>query len=456
VFLLGNHDWLSLRLLLLAPILLLLLVAASAIAVFVLLLAATGISWLVSRLVFLRWRAPALVRLIGQLSLFPSADGRDFLERLLVNRLMAVDARWGTAEPPAPFVRFLDLALLNQPPLRVIATDIDSGTMAVFDDVRTPFASVADAVIASMSIPLLFPPARVRDSTRSDGEGPRHVDGGLVSNLPVWALASDRRQVERATGARVPIIAFAITTPAAAAAPKRLWIWPYIKKVLRTGIFGSQAEGLARAPGVIVVPLETAIGLTRFDLDRDTARSEIDKAEARALALLRWRLIDRPQRAATALGELCAKVQARAGAGRIRATLYRLTEDEEFAVVEAFGRDGDPDRLLGLDAASPLMRALVETRAPTSFSVVGRSARELMMRPDEHRLLPDWLHGQLALPIFADAGSPNAPIVGALLLESDRELESVLDDHRLMEELAAGARDQRETLSNFPPEHAKE
>lgn len=470
IFLIGNHDWLLLVALTMLPVLgiLLVLLAISGFATVLLVMFVTGLTWLLSRLHFLNLRLPAPLRLLLRLAWFPSEGGRDFLERVLQQALDAANPRWRTRdqETPARFVRFIDLIDDRFLPLRVVATDIDSGRMRIFDATRTPFHSVADAVIASMSIPLVFPPARVRvdqpgaGSGRNPDPGPRFVDGGLLSNLPVAVLASQRRSSERQLGMRIPIIAFAIDKPDEHVPARRLSLFPFLARVLRTGIFGSQAESIGQVPGVTVVRLETAIGLTQFNLDRETAQRAIETARDRARQLLSWRLVERPQQAAQALEAMAMRVRsafpAPAAAPRLRATLYQLTEDEDLVVVESWNRSADPDALLALDPASPVALAVNGSRSPQHVRVSGLGPAQLAMRADEHRLLPDWLNSQLGFPIFM-SGRRESRLEGLLLLESDSDLSFVLGEGQeaLLANLEADAQGAARFLADEPPDRAQ-
>lgn len=71
-------------------------------------------------------------------------------------------------------------------PLRTIvcATDIDAGTKKAFTS-----GPIAERVVASCSIPIIFDPVTI--------DGHRYVDGGVLHNLPAWAL---RHSCERLIG----------------------------------------------------------------------------------------------------------------------------------------------------------------------------------------------------------------------------------------------------------------
>lgn len=62
-------------------------------------------------------------------------------------------------------------------PLKVIVTDIDNGVSVTLDS-----GNVAQAVFASCSIPVIFPPMLI--------DGTNYVDGGLLRNFPVTPIRS--------------------------------------------------------------------------------------------------------------------------------------------------------------------------------------------------------------------------------------------------------------------------
>lgn len=66
---------------------------------------------------------------------------------------------------------------LEDLPIKTVvgATDIDNGRRALFEK-----GPIADCVAASCSIPIVFKPAVI--------DGIRYVDGGVLHNLPAWAI----------------------------------------------------------------------------------------------------------------------------------------------------------------------------------------------------------------------------------------------------------------------------
>ena len=62
-------------------------------------------------------------------------------------------------------------------PLRITATDLDSGELVVFGAAGRTCCPVSEAVYASMALPPFFPPALI--------EGRRYADGGVRAVLPL-------------------------------------------------------------------------------------------------------------------------------------------------------------------------------------------------------------------------------------------------------------------------------
>jgi NTE family protein len=70
------------------------------------------------------------------------------------------------------------------PGVRAVAMDYDSGERIVFGEPGAPPAGLAEAVVASCSIPGWFPPTVIGDR--------RYIDGGTFSNTNIDLFAADR------------------------------------------------------------------------------------------------------------------------------------------------------------------------------------------------------------------------------------------------------------------------
>lgn len=91
---------------------------------------------------------------------------------------------------------FHDLAKLECPPLKIVASDLRGRKPLIFSNAggEEQGGSVLDAVRASMSYPFAFKPVKINDHFL--------VDGGLCSNLPVFLFDHEREQD------RLPLLAF--------------------------------------------------------------------------------------------------------------------------------------------------------------------------------------------------------------------------------------------------------
>jgi NTE family protein len=145
-------------------------------------------------------------------------------------------------------------------PFRAVATDIATGEMVVLSDGDLP-----TAILASMSIPGVFAPARIG--------GRLLVDGGLVRNLPV--------DVVRAMDVDVVIVVDA-GTPLATAEDLSSAVGVYVQTVtiVTRGNADEQLRSLG-AEDVIIAPPLGNIGAT--DFHRITQAMEIGRDAARAL-----------------------------------------------------------------------------------------------------------------------------------------------------------------------------
>ena len=91
---------------------------------------------------------------------------------------------------PAPLLRTLERLLPIHDfdrlviPLRVTATDLDSGELVVFGAGGRTDCRIPEAVFASMALPVYFPPVPIG--------GRRYADGGIRAVLPLEAAAASR------------------------------------------------------------------------------------------------------------------------------------------------------------------------------------------------------------------------------------------------------------------------
>lgn len=109
-------------------------------------------------------------------SVFP--EGRIARMWNVIQRGPSLFSGWGLSEVverARTVERFEDLAV----PLRVVATDLDTGAEVVL-----AAGPLQPALLASAALPGIFPPV--------EHDGRRLVDGGVVNNVPLWHALSGR------------------------------------------------------------------------------------------------------------------------------------------------------------------------------------------------------------------------------------------------------------------------
>jgi predicted acylesterase/phospholipase RssA len=126
-------------------------------------------------------------------------------------------------------------------PTYIVSTDLNRSEAKVWSQITTPNELVSDAVYASCAIPIFFQPV-----------DRRHVDGGVLSNLPTFVF-SDREHSQRILTSR--ILAF---TLAANEAASQDWGTEQFLKLLANAIVdGSQQLQLSMQPNVHIVKITT-------------------------------------------------------------------------------------------------------------------------------------------------------------------------------------------------------
>lgn len=148
-------------------------------------------------------------------------------------------------------VRFRDLIM----PLTVIATRLDQREMAEFSNHLTPDTPVSHAVAASICLPIVFSPAEIGDDS--------YYDGGLVSNLPVWAFDQERRSNPEAY-----TIALEIADPEAPKEHPLHQRWPHLGQLFnaaRAALFGGKVLNFRAVDRLCICSLPASIGVLDFD-----------------------------------------------------------------------------------------------------------------------------------------------------------------------------------------------
>ncbi|MFA6965257.1 patatin-like phospholipase family protein [Bosea sp. (in: a-proteobacteria)] len=180
---------------------------------------------------------------------------------------------------PDRIVTLGDFGRDGRPTLKIVSANLSRRRLQLFSPERTPEVPVADAVAASICLPLIFAPWQIGKST--------FVDGGIVSNLPAWPFDEEREldpqaltiAVEIADTSNAPIV--------------RRFNW--LPSAIRTALFGSGELNLRVSGQAEQLVLESSLNLLQFDLTLEQARQEVRDAEAAASVRLDKRLFRRPE-----------------------------------------------------------------------------------------------------------------------------------------------------------------
>ena len=373
---------------------------------------------------------------------FSTANIATFVDRVIRDRLAQICDQSGLERkvPETITFRVLGDDWPTVLPLKIVATDVDRGSLEVFDAIDTPDVVVAEAVAASIAIPGVFRPARI-PSFRPG----RFADGGLVANFPIWAVAEDKLAYEREhfDSSPVPIVGFHLSDKQDGTAADTLL--GYVRKLGSAALQGSQGAATRFLDDVAIVPLTTTLTLLELDKGWETYRKAREAGRSSADCHLRFTLEVKPDRIKTELSAVRDRTRAivnrlRRARGdaeieQMRVNLITPFGQHSLRVVESVHMDADADDRLLLDrrgrgaAEAFRERGLRVFRLGAEFE---RRDREFMTK-HELALVRASVQAIICVPIFADPtvwglDEPERPIpAGVLTVDSDHPLA---DDFR--------------------------
>lgn len=344
-------------------------------------------------------------------------------------------------------------------PLKIVVTDVDEGTLEVFDSDATPDVIVAEAVAASISIPIAFRPALI-PSFRPG----RFADGGMVSNLPIWAFAEDKLAYEREHFSDAPVatIGFTLDAPDPKAAPwwKPAWLRRifgtlggdfigYLRKLLHASLQGSQGTTLQFIEDVNLIRLKTELDT----LDFDKSWADYDEARTRGFEIadkhLKFLLEAKPDKIGSVLASVQAevinlvnKMRQTTGKGpidQLRVNLMEPAGRHSLRIFASVGMEQDADDRLLLDrrgrgAADAFRRSdLLVFKLGKKFN---RPSAEFMTKY-ERALVRKTVKTVVCVPIFKDptawglAPAKRGPPQGILAIDCDVDIASELSSPQI-------------------------
>ncbi|HEX3863658.1 MAG TPA: patatin-like phospholipase family protein [Stellaceae bacterium] len=186
---------------------------------------------------------------------------RNALDRLLQQKIFPNE--------PARVVTMGDFGVEGRPSLKIVSANLSKHRLHLFSPERSPAVAAADAVAASICLPVIFSPWFIDDEP--------HIDGGIVSNLPAWSFDEERELDPEAL-----TIAIEIEAPRQLKAGRYSWLLAAI----RTALAGSAELNVRVSGPAEQLALPTRLDLLDFDITTAAAKQEVrDVAAAVGLRL---------------------------------------------------------------------------------------------------------------------------------------------------------------------------
>lgn len=186
-------------------------------------------------------------------------------------------------------ITFRELSEAGGLPLKIVSTNITGECLELFCLDRTPDTVIADAVAASICLPIIFSPWPIK-FRRSTVNFERLVsgsffDGGLMSNLPAWPF-DEERLVHPGTTTIALGIGSASNSISKSGAKPNNWLGAVINAVVSgTGEIHTRAVGR-----IIKIPLKCDLKLLDFDAPIEKIYREVEKSRDQVIDQLRREL----------------------------------------------------------------------------------------------------------------------------------------------------------------------
>lgn len=265
-------------------------------------------------------------------------------------------------------VALRDFGVGDRPVLKIVSANLSRRALQLFSADRTPDVAVADAVAASICLPVIFRPWEIG--------GELFVDGGIVSNLPAWPFDEERELDPGALTIAVEI------ESRPTAMPLNRFNWP--AAAIPTALFGSGELNLRVAGTAEELALPTRFELLDFDKNIDAVCHEVrDVALAAGIRLDRrlFRLAEIYRNACQVaqiltLDGLELNSGGRGDAARVRVAVGRLERGylHSLRMSHSVGFDDDTDEQMLL---------------PLDGSVAGMAWRQRESRVEVYPLAPE-------------------------------------------------------------------
>lgn len=382
---------------------------------------------------------------------FSTDDIREFVNDVLrwkLEQLYGAFSSYGSDWEVPQRVTFRDLDYTKFPgdilPLKIVTTNMRTGGLEIFDRTLTPDIEVADAVAASIAIPVIFKPVTMR-SNPSDGP---YLDGGLVSNLPIWVFAEEKLAWEREfpTDPPIPVVGFSLVEKARSEEPLNEFaaFFEFFGRVANTALSGSQTVSRQFVEDLEVIKLETTFGMLDFDKDWPHFCAAYNQGKKYATDELTSAMILKPDLVQKVLKDIVDDIKVaidkrRIAAGQAplqhyRGNLIQRVGQHTLRVKYAVNMETDADDRLILDDRGNGAAEAYRARA-LAFQDFQNPQAFVFMTKYEKALIRQGLKGAICVPIFDDEKEWQKPQnvarskpLGVFCFDSDEDIQSDYDD----------------------------
>jgi predicted acylesterase/phospholipase RssA/FMN phosphatase YigB (HAD superfamily) len=301
--------------------------------------------------------------------------------------------------------------------LRIISADLRASTMVVHSKRTFPARSVAEAVAASICLPLIFKPQRFPGG--EDAE--LHVDGGMLSNFPAWVFSDASRSFPDNS----PVLGFELVNQSHALAT-RPSLSSFLQALLSTAISGKKDLEIRGIPNMHFVPIQVSASTLQFDTNHDMRK----KTYLEGFHSVSTFFPDCPQLVTQAQmspflyaahQKILSQFERRV---HLRLNVMDVNSLGRLAIRYNYNMDFDPDDMMDLPLTAGGAGRCFTSRKPILVDL-HRARREypiFKMSKYEQALVRPTLRSLLSVPIF-DArtkGEPlNREVAGVLNIDSD-------------------------------------
>ena len=383
-----------------------------------------------TRLFFnLLYAAPLIVPLVRHHGLLPL----DNFEKWLNDQM--VDALKDNPEFVArgdSVVRFCDVR-----PLKIIAADFRKQRIRVFEKGVDDNLSVAAAVCASISIPIIFQPKFIEEVG--------YIDGGVMSNFPAWVFDEEREEASPLT----PTVGFRLVAAQSEQQSKPSFLGNLID-MFQSAVFGDNQLETRNVDTLRELQLSVDLKMLDFDAEPSEKAAVYNQAFKHARKWLKDKPIrESDEMVTTALAAVESQFESRVskaiGKIKSRGDDYGDTHLEELSHIRiavllpterglrmiytrGFDEEDDADDKMIFQIGQGACGCCIQQLEAIACDLSDKrgSGAKYGLDKYQRRLVRENLESLLCVPIFSS--QPKQGVMGILSFDSDHKLFSVFEE----------------------------